>query len=89
MAMVKVRVPFGTSTVILFGMRYDADPYGFVEMEERLAMQVCKSDKRFKLGAKRAGVADVTADSLGADISNDVAKQSAQAENRITTLIKN
>lgn len=83
MAQVKVKVPFGTKVVVIAGMRWEADPYGFIYCSEADAELICK-DKQYKRDGVREGIVDVSkADPIGTQISQSVAAKSEAAANKI------
>jgi len=80
---VKIKVPYGTKVVVLPGMRYEADPYGFIYVHERDAEMILK-DPAYKRDGKREGLVDsAKADDVGTMISNLVLKKTQEAEKKL------
>ena len=80
---VKIKVPYGTKVVVLPGMRYEADPYGFIYAHERDAEMILK-DPSYKRDGKREGLVDsAKADDVGTMISNSVMKKTQEAEKKL------
>ena len=80
---VKIKVPYGTKVVVLPGMRYEADPYGFIYAHEKDAEMICK-DPAYKRDGKRDGLVDsAKADNMGTMISNSVLKKTQEAEKKL------
>lgn len=80
---VKIKVPYGTKVVVLPGMRYEADPYGFIYAHERDAEMILK-DPAYKRDGKREGLVDpAKADDVGTRISDLVLKKTQEAEKKL------
>ena len=80
---VKIKVPYGVKVVVLEGMRYEADPYGFIYAHENDAERICK-DPAYKRDGKRDGLVDTSkADDMGTNISNSVLKKTQEAEKKL------
>lgn len=80
---VKIKVPYGVKVVVLQGMRYEADPYGFIYAHEKDAEMILK-DPAYKRDGKRDGLVDTSkADDMGTNISNSVLKKTQEAEKKL------
>ena len=80
---VKIKVPYGVKVVVLPGMRYEADPYGFIYAHEKDAEMICK-DPAYKRDGKRDGLVDASkADDMGTNISNLVLQKTQEAEKKL------
>ena len=80
---VKIKVPYGVKVVVLPGMRYEADPYGFIYAHANDAEKILK-DPSYKRDGKREGLVDsAKADDEGTRISNLVLKKTQEAEKKL------
>lgn len=80
---VKIKVPYGTKVVVLPGMRYETDPYGFIYAHEKDAEMILK-DPAYKRDGKREGLVDTSkADDMGTNISNLVLQKTQEAEKKL------
>lgn len=80
---VKIKVPYGVKVVVLPGMRYEADPYGFIYAHANDAEIICK-DPAYKRDGKREGLVDASkADDTGTNISNLVLQKTQEAEKKL------
>lgn len=85
---VKIKVPYGTKVVVLPGMRYEADPYGFIYAHEKDAEMILK-DPSYKRDGKRDGLVDTAkADEVGTRISQAVAANSEAAKAKLAAIGK-
>lgn len=85
---VKIKVPYGVKVVVLPGMRYEADPYGFIYAHANDAEIICK-DPAYKRDGKREGLVDASkADDMGTKISQAVAANSEAAKAKLASMGK-